>query len=381
MRPTAPRTPPRSPALAAPAALADSTAPPTRAAAIEATPSTVPTLAAPPLRSTAARRAPLDRRGPPRRRGAFAWELGLGVAVAGVLSVAAAALRPGRAPTAPAAEGAPTAPAAGGAAVAPGVVAVTRAFGTARPRSLTPVGAPVSGRVARVLVGDDSPVRAGDLLAELDAAPYRAQLAQARAALLSARAQLAQGRANLLLAEQNLERARRQREPSPGAADLDAAAATWEAARAGLALLSARAAQAEAAVLSARASLRGTRVLAPASGVVAARAVEAGQLVEAGPLSPPLFLIADDLRRLRVVAALGEAEAARLRPGARAAARPAVLPQLELYGTLRELRAVPGIGGAAVYQAVVEVENPQGRLRPGMRTSLSIAATPPPRGF
>ena len=84
------------------------------------------------------------------------------------------------------------------------LVETVRATGTVQPVLQVQVGAQVSGRVVRVAVDYNSRVRAGDLLAELDATPYSAQVAQVRAQLMSARAQLAQNRANQTLAERNL---------------------------------------------------------------------------------------------------------------------------------------------------------------------------------
>ncbi|TAK19000.1 MAG: efflux RND transporter periplasmic adaptor subunit [Myxococcaceae bacterium] len=252
-----------------------------------------------------------------------------------------------------------------------------RATGTVRPVLEVQVGAQISGRVTRVAVDFNSRVRQGDLLAELDPTPYRAQEAQARASLASARAVLVQRRADLTLAERNLERATALRAQGLNAqADVDAAQATRDASRATVGVASAQIQQATATLEVARTNLTYTRILAPIDGIVATRSVDPGQTVAASLQTPTLFIIVNDLTQMRVIANVDEANIGKLTEGMEASARVDAFPRDEFRGTVRELRITPTTtSGVVTYQAVIDVANPQSRLRPGMTATVTAVTS------
>lgn len=256
------------------------------------------------------------------------------------------------------------------------VAETVRATGTVRPVLEVQVGAQISGRVTAVAVDFNSRVRQGDLLAELDATPYRAQAAQVRASLASARAVLVQRRADLTLAERNLARATALRAQALNAqADVDAAVATRDSARASVGVAQAQVEQATAAVDVARTNLTYTRILAPIDGIVATRAVDPGQTVAASLQTPTLFIIVNDLTHMRVIANVDEANIGKLSEGMEASARVDAFPRDTFRGTVRELRITPTTtNGVVTYQAVIDVDNPQSRLRPGMTATVTAVA-------
>lgn len=251
-----------------------------------------------------------------------------------------------------------------------------RATGTVRPVLEVQVGAQISGRVTNVAVDFNTRVRRGDLLAELDATPYQAQAAQVRASLASARAVLVQRRADLTLAERNLTRASALRAQNLNAqADVDSAVATRDSARAAVGVAQAQVEQATAAVEVARTNLTYTRILAPIDGIVATRAVDPGQTVAASLQTPTLFIIDNDLTQMRVIANVDEANIGKLTEGMEAVARVDAFPRESFRGTVRELRITPTTtNGVVTYQAVIDVANPQSRLRPGMTATVTAVA-------
>lgn len=251
-----------------------------------------------------------------------------------------------------------------------------RATGTVRPVLEVQVGAQISGRVTSVAVDFNSRVRRGDLLAELDATPYLAQAAQVRAALASARAVLVQRRADLTLAERNLTRANTLRASNLNAqVDVDTALATRDSARAAVGVAQAQVEQATASVEVARTNLTYTRILAPIDGIVATRAVDPGQTVAASLQTPTLFVIDNDLTQMLVIANVDEANIGKLTEGMEAVARVDAFPRDSFRGTVRELRITPTTtNGVVTYQAVIDVANPQSRLRPGMTATVTAIA-------
>jgi HlyD family secretion protein len=256
------------------------------------------------------------------------------------------------------------------------VAEAVRATGTVRPVLEVQVGAQISGRVTAVAVDFNSRVRQGDLLAELDATPYRAQAAQVRASLSSARAVLVQRRAELTLAELTLARATALRAQGLNAqADVDASVASRDSARASVGVAQAQVEQATAAVDVARTNLTYTRILAPIDGIVATRGVDPGQTVAASLQTPTLFIIVNDLAHMRVIANVDEANIGKLTEGMEASARVDAFPRDTFRGTVRELRITPTTtNGVVTYQAVIDVDNPQSRLRPGMTATVTAVA-------
>lgn len=254
------------------------------------------------------------------------------------------------------------------------VTETIRATGTVQPVLQVQVGAQVSGRITRVAVDFNTRVRQGDLLAEIDATPYRAQIAQVRASLLSARAQRVQRRADLTLAERNLARANELRARELNAqSDVDAAVAARDAARAAVGVTDAQVAQAEASLSAAEANLAYTRILAPIDGVVATRSVDPGQTVAASLQTPTLFVINNDQTHMRVIANVDEANVGKLREGTAATARVDAFPRDAFRGTVQTVRITPTTtNGVVTYQTVIDVDNPQERLRPGMTATVSV---------
>ena len=248
--------------------------------------------------------------------------------------------------------------------------------GTVQPMVLVQVGSQVSGRIIRVLVDFNASVRAGQLLAEIDPTPFQATVAQARASVLSAEASLQRARVNEQLSTQNLARARPRRERNHNAqADLDAAVAQHDLTLAEIAVARAEGARARATLQTAQTNLSFTRIVAPIDGVVIQRSVDEGQTVAASLQAPVLFQIANDLRHMRIVANVDEADVARLRQGMGATARVDAFPRETCQGRVAEVRfGATTTAGVVTYPAVIEVANPDLKLRPGMTATVNVVS-------
>ncbi|HWW95724.1 MAG TPA: efflux RND transporter periplasmic adaptor subunit [Vicinamibacteria bacterium] len=186
------------------------------------------------------------------------------------------------------------APAMPAAASAPPLARVVAAEGrvVAYPGAEVKVGAERAGRLVRVVVQEGQSVHRGDLLAEIESEELRASLAEARA-------HVAEMEAEARLADLARERRRQLFQDKIVAVhDLDQATRDLEIALA-------RRETAGATVARYEAQLRKSRILAPISGTVTLRRVDAGQTVEAGDAA---FTIAD-LSRLRIEGEAHEADA------------------------------------------------------------------------
>lgn len=248
--------------------------------------------------------------------------------------------------------------------------------GTVQPMVQVQVGSQVSGRLARVLVDFNHRVRTGQVLAEIDPAPFRASVAQARAQVLSGQAQLQRAQANARLALTNLNRAQELRARDLNApSDVDTARGSHEVALADVAVARAAIASAQAALLRAQTDLNNTRILAPIDGVVIQRSIDEGQTVAASFQAPVLFVLAQDLSRMRIIANVDEADIARLRERLVAEARVDAFPGEVFRGEVTEVRfGSTTTSGVVTYPTVVVVENPALKLRPGMTATVTVTS-------
>jgi HlyD family secretion protein len=275
------------------------------------------------------------------------------------------------------------------AAVSTGDVAEkVQATGAVQPLLQINIGAQVNGRVTRVLVDFNSPVKKGDVLAEIDPSIYGTQVSAQEANVSSQRAQLAQARAQMenqraLMDTAHVALDRVERLFKAGLAskgDLDAAQGNHSAAKASFDAAVANVTSSEAAIRSQEAQLGQltanlgyTKIYSPVDGVVVTRSIDPGATVVASFQAPVLFVIAQDLRKMRVLADVDEADVGKL--GEKMAAECVVdaFPGETFHGIVSQLRFSPNtVQGVVTYSAVVEVDNPEEKLRPGMTATVTI---------
>nr|MCU0634307.1 efflux RND transporter periplasmic adaptor subunit [Gemmatimonadaceae bacterium] len=222
------------------------------------------------------------------------------------------------------------------------------------------VGSQVSGKIVALHVDFNSPVRKGQLVAQIDPTLYDAVLLQARGELASARA-------SVVLKRQNLER-KRALVPERAASQFDLDVATAELAQAE-ALVTIR----EAAVQSAAANVAFCRITAPVDGVVIARKVDIGQTVIAAMNSPVLLTIAQDLRQMRIITAVSEADVGLVREGQAVRFTVEAFPDETFSGVVQQIRKSPTTTQNVVtYESVIAVANPSQKLFPGMTADVSV---------
>jgi HlyD family secretion protein len=248
------------------------------------------------------------------------------------------------------------------------------ATGNLEALSTVVIGTQVSGTIDSVEVDFNDAVKRGQVLARIDPATVNARAEQAGAGLASARAQLAQAQASLRNAEADYARKRdllgRQ---LIARSDADAALAARDQARAQVTSAQASIRQQQATVDSAQTDIGYTVIRSPVDGVVLERAVEPGQTVAASLQTPVLFRIAEDLRRMRIVLAVDEADIGRIRAGQAVEFTVDAFPDRHFAGTVDQVRlAAANTNNVVSYPVVVAVDNPDLVLLPGMTANAEI---------
>jgi HlyD family secretion protein len=248
------------------------------------------------------------------------------------------------------------------------------ASGTITPVTTVQVGTQVSGRVLKLHADFNSAVRRGQPIAEIDPAPFQAQVEQAEASRGVARANLEKAEAQALEAERAFKRTRELFAQAVASQnDLEAAETAAAAARAQVSVARAQLVQAEASLRLARTNLDYTTVISPVDGLVISRSVDVGQTVAASFQTPTLFSIAEDLTRMQIHASVDEADIGRVKEGQPVSFTVDAYPDEEFRGTVTQVRNAPVTQQNVVtYTVVVAVDNGSLRLKPGMTANVSF---------
>lgn len=249
-----------------------------------------------------------------------------------------------------------------------------RATGNVEAVTMIQVGAEISGRIATVEVDYNAHVKAGQVLARFDRTSLLAQLAQSEATLAAARSALEQSKTDRDHAITDLKRADGlYAQKVLSNADHDAATTTARLAEQRVTSAQANLAAQLAVYKVARTNLDHGIIYAPIDGIVIARNIDPGQTVASVFQTPVLFSVAADLRKMRVVAATDEADIGELREGQRATFTVNAYPDRVFNGVVTQVRNAPAIVQDVVtYGTVVEVDNADFTLKPGMTASVHI---------
>jgi len=235
------------------------------------------------------------------------------------------------------------------------------ANGTINPVTLVSVGTQVSGTVKKLYVDFNSKVEKGQILLELDDALLSAQQKQSLANVQNAQASLELATANearmrSLFAQEYVSRQ-----------ELDTAVQAKKSAEAQLKL-------AQATVERDRVNLAYSVIRSPVSGVVVDRSVDVGQTVAASLQTPTLFKIAQDLSRMQIDANFAEADIGNILVGQSVHFTVDAFPDRSFKGVVKLVRLNPTTQQNVVtYDVVINVDNPEQILLPGMTAYVTIA--------
>ncbi len=240
------------------------------------------------------------------------------------------------------------------------VTATVGATGTLGAIRTVEVGTQVSGQIVELKADFNDHVRKGQLIARLDATLLEQAVRQADA-------DLSRAQADLVYKRYLLEQAQTLR-ASSNLAETDLRSAKLAVAQA-----EASEASAQAGLDRARRNLSYAEIVAPISGVVVNRTVEPGQTVAASLQAPQLFLIAESLDRMQILASVDESDIGRVHVEQPVEFTVQAWPERSFTGVVRQIRMQPVQSENVVnYTVVVEVDNPGGVLMPGMTATLDF---------
>lgn len=293
---------------------------------------------------------------------------------------------------------------------------VVQSTGTINAVTTVQVGSQVSGTISSMSVDFNSRVKKGQVIAQIDPAILKTRLLQAEADLANAQAnvksmesQIDTQKADLQAQKANVDRARAQLTQAElswnrnkelleqgivAKSVLDTEQANYESAVANVKVAEAQSVQSQtrvrsaqanleqakaqvqqrkAAAESARVDLNHTTIYAPIDGTVIARNVDVGQTVAASLQAPTLFIIAQDLTKMLVYAKTDEADVGKIKVGATANFRVDSYPRETFSGKVNQVRMnATMVQNVVTYDTIVEFDNPDQRLFPGMTAYVSV---------
>ncbi len=234
------------------------------------------------------------------------------------------------------------------------------AIGTLQPVDTVAVGAQISGTIKSVYVDFNSPVKKGQLLAQLDKSLMEAQVQQYSASLQSAQA-------NVVYQRSNYER--QNKLYTVGAiskADLETAVYQYKSAQDNVNNINAQ-------LRTAQKNLTFTDIYSPIDGTVLSRSVSEGQTVAASLSTPTLFSIAKDLTKMQVQAAVDEADIGNVKDSQRVIFSVDAFPTDTFAGMVKEVRLRSSVSANVVtYTTIIDAPNNDLKLKPGMTANITI---------
>jgi HlyD family secretion protein len=251
---------------------------------------------------------------------------------------------------------------------------IVTATGSAQPITQVNISSELSGTMRHVFVDYNSPVKAGQALAELDTDKLKASVENSKAKLASTKAKVADAAASI--EEKRAEYERKKALSTTAIAsirDLELAKANYDRAIAQHALAVADVAAAEAELRLNEINLAKGTIRSPIDGVVLKRGVDPGQFVATSLQAPVLFVIAEDLRRMEVLVDVDEADVGKVKIGQIVSFNVDAYPDRKFPAEIRDIRfGSEVVQGVVTYKAVLSIDNSDLMIRPGMTATAEI---------
>ncbi len=240
------------------------------------------------------------------------------------------------------------------------VTSTVTATGTINPVNQVTVGTQVSGLINKIYVDYNSPVKKGQLLAEVDKTNLLAALTDAQATYSSALNQLN-------YQQQNYNRQRNMYNAQViSKADYETAQYSLNNAREAVT-------QGASTLQKAQTNLSYANIYSPIDGVIITKEVEEGQTVAASMNTPTLFTIAQDLTKMQVEANVDEADIGDVKEGQRVTFTVDAYPGATFNGTVNQVRlGAVTTSNVVTYTVIIITDNPDLKLKPGLTATITI---------
>jgi HlyD family secretion protein len=236
------------------------------------------------------------------------------------------------------------------------------------------VGTNVSGTIQKLYVDFNSPVKEGQIIAQIDPALFSARAKETKGNYNNALANLDRAKEDLIDAKRTMERSRNLiKEGVISQSDLDTTETKFRIASAAVKAAEWSVTQNQGLYEQARTNLEYSTIKAPINGVVISRNVDVGQTVAASFQTPTIFTIAQDLTKMQIQTSVDEADISTIRLGQPVSFTVDAYSTQIFKGSVSQIRKAPIMSQNVVtYIVIVSVENKDLKLMPGMTANATI---------
>jgi HlyD family secretion protein len=254
------------------------------------------------------------------------------------------------------------------------LVVEVSASGTLQPLTKVDVSSEQSGVVRQVNFDENDSVKKGDILAVLDTTTLSAQVERAEASVVAAKARITDAQTTLKEMEQTLDRSKSlATRGTLSQQDLEGVVAKRDRATSSVTSVEADLAVAQADLKLQQAALAKSTIYAPIDGIILTRSVDTGQTVAASLSAPILFVIAADLKNMKLEAAIDEADIGMVAKDQNAKFKVDAYPDKNFDAAITQIAyASQTTDNVVTYEAQLGVDNTDLTLRPGMTANVNI---------
>lgn len=254
------------------------------------------------------------------------------------------------------------------------ITQVVEASGTINPVNTVSVGSVVSGLIESIYVDYNSQVKKGQLLAQIDPRNFQASVEQNTAQVQNAEANMAKIQAVTEMSKKTYVRYKNlYKKNFIAKSELDQAESDYLSNKAQIASAAAQISQARANLATAKTNLGYTKIIAPVDGTIIARKIDIGQSVAASFQAPELFTIAQDLTKMQIEVSVSEADIGKVAVGQEVTYTLDGYQDSIFKGKVTQVRISPTtVSNVVTYTVIVEVDNEDLKLIPGMTANVSI---------
>jgi HlyD family secretion protein len=246
--------------------------------------------------------------------------------------------------------------------------------GSLNPVDVVDVGSQVSGKIARLYADFNDKVKKGQLLAELDLELLQAKVDQAESSYKSSVASLDQAKLALDNTQKKFGRSKELfAKTQISIEEMETAESNYLNAKANVVSAESRLSQSESSLKSSKVDLSYAIIRAPIDGIVISRNVNLGQTVAASYQAPLLFKLASDLTKMQLQCDIDETDIGKVKEGQKVRFTVSAYQGETFMGTVRQVRYSPQtVQNVVTYATIVDAENPDLKLMPGMTATVSI---------
>ncbi len=257
------------------------------------------------------------------------------------------------------------------------LIVTVSATGNIEPTNTVDIGIEVSGTIEEVLVDYNDKVIKNQTLAKLDTTKLLSKVNNSKASLEVAKANLMESEVSIKDTKNEFDRLNKLYKFTngnyPTKKEIDQAKISYEKAKAIYNAMNAKVSQAKASLKSDEDDLKKAVVVSPIDGVVLDKKVDVGQSVVASMQIPILFTLAQNLTKMQVVVSVDEADVGNVKENQRVTFSVDTYPSKTFEGKITQVRMNSQIvNGVVTYETLVEIDNSQMLLRPGMTVSADI---------